>query len=112
MPPPISLGTLTILSGQANSEALDFRAATRAQNIKALTIYAPGTLPEGIHVEVRPPGGAWRRLQSGGADVAVTVGDATVLDTVTYSELRVSTDTGTVAADRVFDLEGREESRW
>ena len=70
-----------------------------------LTIYSPATLTGTITVQVEPTstGTSFVDLQSGGADVTIPASKATVLNPITWRQIRLITGT-TEAAARTFTL--------
>lgn len=97
--------TLTILSGQTDSELLDSKAANMRGPIGVLVI-SPASLPETVNVVVsRTLTGQFGVLQSGGADIVLAAGKAVQLSFVTPRAIKLRA-TSTVAGDRVFDLIG------
>lgn len=97
-------GTLTIPSGQSASNALPLEDEGARRALTAL-ILAPATLDAlTFTVEVsEKPGGTFRTLRSGGADVTLSAGKAEPITILTAGELRIKAS-GPVAADRSFDL--------
>ncbi len=100
--------TLTIANGAVNSEEVDL-TENKARRRVTLLFYAPATLTETIVVEVAPaPGGTYRRLQSGGSDVGGTIGDATVVDSISAGAIRLHSTTTLSSGARVFEMTGSE----
>lgn len=102
--------TLTIANGQTLSNELkgtEGRVALGA--LSDATIYAPGTLPETVTVQVAPTdtpaGGDYLALQVAGADVTVPAAKAKQIASGLggAKALRLSAG-GAVGADRIFQL--------
>ena len=98
--------TLTILSGQANSEVYDLRSPKARQLLQAIHFYSPATLPEDINIQVSYNAGTtWDILRSAGVDIVLDPSRADVIDVEpSWDQLRLSTTTSTVAGNRVFNV--------
>lgn len=108
MPPPISLGTLQIANTATESAILDFTTGEHAW-VKDMIVVAPDTLPETVTIHVaKDSTGNFNALQSGGTDITLPVAKATHVGPVAYRFLKLVAGVA-VAADRDFDLMGREE---
>lgn len=106
----VRLEDLTISNGNTESNVLDEDALSGAET---LAIYAPDTLDAATFtVQVAPvpePAAAdWTDLQIDGADVTLTADKATIIFTVPFRALRISSSVA-VAADRVFAVVTREQ---
>lgn len=100
------LGTeLEISFGDSESPELDM-AATFPSGKIALTIIAPGVLPETINIHVaKRIGGDYVILQSAGADITLPAARATVLNPLVAGALKLVNASGdAVGADRVFTI--------
>lgn len=96
--------TLTILSGQTESESLDLVARAGGIPIATnLVIQSPVTLPETITARVSVLGSRYSILQSGGADVTIPADRATQVIGVISKTLKLYAGVA-VASDRVFDV--------
>lgn len=91
---------LTIPSGQTASNAVVIGGWLRA-----CSIFAPGTLPETVTVQIEPTatGTDFKTLRSGAADVEVPAGKAVIIMEGVYKQIRLLAG-GAVAADRVFSV--------
>lgn len=94
--------TVTILSGQTTHAGVVLDGY-----LKALSIFAPGTLPETVTLQVAPgsTSGAsdFRALQSGGADITVPANKAVMVTEAAFRQIRLVAGAG-VAADRTFTI--------
>jgi hypothetical protein len=97
--------TLTILSGQTTSQALNLLEAGR-EVPHSVAIYGPASLTGTVTVEVSPDGGAtWNVLHSAGVAVEVAAASCVVIlaALALFEQIRVKSD-GAEGADRVFAL--------
>ena len=92
--------TLTISSGQTVSNE-----AVIGGWLKACGVFAPGTLPETVSIQLEPTqdGSNWTILQSAGTDVTIQAGRALMIMEGAFKKLRMQAGWA-VAADRVFQL--------
>ncbi len=98
------IATLTIPSGQTESNVLDLRGANTLRPWYG-TLYAPATLPETVTVHVADRTGAFGTLQSPPAtDITIPAGKRIAIGPITASRLKLVASAG-VAADRVFTWE-------
>ena len=92
------LPTLTIPNGLSTSNALkDFDDAF------GIAIYSPATLSGTVSVQVEPTssGTSFVTLQSGGSDVTLPAGKATILNPVPWKQMRLVSGAAE-GADRSF----------
>ncbi len=100
-------GTLTIASGQTQSQAYAVQSALGS--LIDLLVFAPATLPETVRVQVAPiaaPQAAdWKDLQVGvpGANMTIAAGVAQMVPAGGMAAIRLVSGVA-VAADRVFTL--------
>lgn len=101
--------TLTIESGNQNSEELDLDA-NAARRKAAIEFLGPTALTGTVTIQLkRPSDNAWVTLQSGGSDVSLPAAKCTTVDVITGLALRLHSS-GAEGADRVFDILGVAES--
>lgn len=111
------LGTLTILSGAANSGNFDPLGIgsegvrkVAAGSLADLIIYAPATLTNTCNIQVAPnespAAGDWKDLYIAGNLVTVPAGGATSIPCAAFRAIRVHS-AGNEGADRVFTLVGQ-----
>ena len=97
----VGLPNLVIPSSQASN------AVGLLDDAWGLTIYAPAaiTSTSGVAVQIEPTetGTNFLTLQSGGADVYVVQGRATVISPVPFKQIRMLSSV-TEATDRIFTL--------
>ena len=103
----IRLPSLVIANGAVVS---NYIGGYLFDNGAKITIMAPASLAGAITVEVADtePGDAvdadFRKLQSSGADVVCTVGDATPITMVAFRSLRLATAVAPGAGGETFDV--------
>lgn len=92
--------TITISNGQTVSNEVVIGGWLRACGI-----FAPGTLPETVSIQLEPTqdGTNWAILQSAGTDVTIQAGRALMIMEGAFKKLRLQAG-GAVAADRIFQL--------
>jgi len=96
--------TLTILSGQTESEVLDLQGNMRGP--VGLNIQSPVVLAEVVNVRVSSTiAGPFVKQKSGGSDVVQAADSATQITFLTVRFLKLVSTTP-VAADRVFAIMG------
>lgn len=100
--------TLTIANGATLSEELSLQPQSVRRRV-TLMLIAPNTLPESVTIRVRRVVAAATTeagmLQSGGSDIALPAGRATVIDPLTAASIQLVAG-GAVAAERVFQVLG------
>ena len=73
----------------------------------SITIFAPGTLPEAVRVQIAhvgsPVAADWRDLDQGSGDIVIAAGQAISIDFTAFSKLRLFA-AAAVAAERVFNV--------
>ena len=105
MPPPVALEDLVIPNGQTESNVIDF-SKTPYQWMDEITIVSP-VFPEAGLIKVNAKtGGVYGTLQSGGADIVPTTGDAMVIEVTPWAQLKITA--AAVAAERTFEVSGVE----
>lgn len=102
------IGTLRITSGQANSAKLSTLLSAGQRKVlgtaKSITIHAPATLTGTVKVGVSYDGGTtFTELNENGTDVSVAAGDARVIFSVGWDDLRLQSSVAE-GADRDFVL--------
>jgi hypothetical protein len=98
--------TITIPIGQTTHTAIDFTALGSIR-LLSLLITAPGTLAETINIDASADGGTtYGRLQTGGTDIALAAGKATMLTDINATNLRLVASVAVSGADRVFKIVG------
>lgn len=95
---------LVIAAAATESNAL---TAGELADAETLTIFAPGTLPEAVRIQVSntnsPAAADWRDLDEGGGDIVIGAGQARSVDLVAFKAIRLLAAAG-VAAERVFNV--------
>lgn len=97
----VSLPTVTIPSGGSTSNVLK-----DVGDAYAITIFTPATLTStGVTIGVEPSssGTSFVTLQSGGTDVVLPAGRATVISPPAFKQLRIESSSAE-GADRIFSL--------
>ncbi len=94
--------TATILSGQTLSASVSVDGLGH-QTVKDLIFFSPGTLPEGVTIEISLLGTDFSTLQSGGVDISLPAGKATQIFGLSLGHFRLKADAG-VGADRAFEI--------
>lgn len=93
------LPAMTVVSGSSYSNIISiFDDAT------ALTIYSPATLTGAVTIETEPTstGTNFVTLQSGGTDVTLPAGKATVLNKVGWRQMRLASAASEASARAFF----------
>ena len=95
-----ALPSIVIVSGSSNGNAV-----ASIDDAFAITIFSPSALTNTITVDVEPSttGSSFVTLQSGGSDVAIPAGKATLLSPSGFRQLRLVAS-GSEAASRTFSL--------
>jgi hypothetical protein len=104
----IFLGNLVIASAGTNSTDLSGRIL---RTVSSLEIHGPATLTGTVKVQTPndlTASPTYNDLQSGGADINIAVGEATVITAVPSHGIRVQSD-GAEAAERTFPVFGEEK---
>lgn len=100
----VPVTNLVIANGATASNELGIEHVADAES---LTIFAPGTLPETVKIQVAdnssPVSADWRDLDQGAGDVTVGAGQAISIDFTAFRKLRLLAN-GAVAAERVFNV--------
>ncbi len=94
------LPPMVVVSGSSYSNAISiFEDAT------ALTIYSPAALTGTVRIETEPTstGTSFVTLQSGGADITLPAGKATVINKVGWKQMRLASDVSEAGA-RTFPV--------
>lgn len=97
--------TLTIPNGATASQEFDLAAGSSRLPV-ILLLMAPTALSETVNIGVaEKAGGTFRNLQSGGIDIVLGAGKATIVTGVSLIVIKLIASSP-VAADRVFDIVG------
>ncbi len=102
----IDLGTLTIGSGQTESDVMDFTKWRGA--VHGIAIAPPGTLTGDVKVQVSEDNSTWLDKQSGGADITVPADGHVSVRVMDFKYLRLVSSSAE-GADREFIIKGVEE---
>ena len=96
----VNMPSMTITGGGTTSNAVGL-----IDDSWGLTIYSPATITNTITVEVEPTstGTNFVTLQSGGTDVTIPAGKATVLNPIPFRQIRVKA-AGAEGQQDVFTL--------